>query len=70
FKNKKLSLSLCIFFWGLAESGGAYMGIMADRYQLHVLIPFSSCLMLISLFSIEGLLTKRKSHESDYISRV
>lgn len=70
FKNKKLSLSICIFFWGLAESLGAYMGIIADTYHLHFLIPFFSFLILISLFCIEGLLAKRKSHENDYISGV
>ncbi|MEQ4691137.1 MFS transporter [Providencia manganoxydans] len=70
FKNKKLSLSICIFFWGLAESLGAYMGIIANSYQLHFLIPFCSFLILIFLFCIEGLLTKRKRNENDYISGV
>ncbi|MFV8148004.1 MFS transporter, partial [Enterobacter cloacae complex sp.6722787] len=53
FTHKKLSLSICLFFWGLAESLGAYIGIIANDVQIHIYIPITLFLLLISLFAAE-----------------
>ncbi|VEH56623.1 MFS transporter [Providencia rustigianii] len=68
FNNQKLSLSICIFFWGLAESFGAYVGIIANQDQIHIFIPVTLLSLLILLFGIEYIISMRKQHENHHIS--
>lgn len=70
FRNKKISLSICIFCWGLAESLGAYIGIISTPEQLHITIPLITFSILLILFSIEYYLYNRKRNENDNFSRM
>ena len=70
FTRKKLSLSICLFFWGLAESLGAYIGIIANDVQIHTYIPITLFLLLISLFAAEYSISLRRSDENHPISRM
>lgn len=70
FTRKKLSLSICIFCWGLAESLGAYVGIMANHTQMHTYIPISLLLLLIVLFTAEYFIHLRSTDENHPISRM
>lgn len=65
FENKKMSLSLCVFFWGVAESCGAYFGLIAELYQLNYVLPFFIIILLIFLFGVEHFLIKRNKYEND-----
>ena len=65
FENKKMSLSLCVFFWGVAESCGAYFGLIVELYQLNYVLPFFIIILLIFLFGVEHFLTKRNKYEND-----
>ncbi|WP_230085060.1 MFS transporter [Providencia sp. wls1922] len=70
FTRKKLSLSICIFCWGLAESLGAYIGIIANHTQMHTYIPTSLLLILIVLFTAEYFIHLRSTDENHPISRM
>ncbi|EPL6456202.1 MFS transporter [Providencia rettgeri] len=65
FENKKMSLSLCVFFWGIAESCGAYFGLISELYQLKYVLPFFIIILLIFLFGFEHFLIKRNKYEND-----
>lgn len=68
FENKKISLSLCVFFWGVAESCGAYFGLITELYQLNYILPFFIIILLVFLFGVEHFLIKRNKYENDSFS--